>query len=108
MVRPFLNLYFRVRDPYLNPADEVIVCRCEEVTAGQIREVVKKGCMGPNQAKSFIRCGMGPCQGRMCSDTVEQIMAGELGRSIARVGRYRVRPPITPITLGELASINET
>ncbi|NKB61656.1 MAG: FAD-dependent oxidoreductase [Gammaproteobacteria bacterium] len=104
MVRPFLNLNFRVTESYLNPADDVIVCRCEEVTAGTIRQVTRQGCMGPNQAKSFTRCGMGPCQGRMCSNTVEQIMAHELDRSVANVGRYRARPPVRPITLGELAT----
>ncbi|NKB77536.1 MAG: NAD(P)-binding protein [Gammaproteobacteria bacterium] len=103
-IRPLLNVVFRVPVTYLNPPDEVVVCRCEEVTAGTIRGITKQGCMGPNQAKAFTRCGMGPCQGRMCSSTVEQIMAHELNRSVADIGRYRARPPIKPITLGELAS----
>lgn len=100
-VRPFLDALYR---PKLRvPADDVIVCRCEEVTAGQIRSHVALGCTGPNQAKSFGRCGMGPCQGRLCGLTVTEVIAEARGVSPAEVGYYRIRPPIKPITLGELA-----
>ena len=61
------------------------------------------GCSGPNQAKAFTRCGMGPCQGRLCGATVEQIFAQERGLGVAEIGRYRARPPLQPITLGQLA-----
>lgn len=99
--RPFLEALYR---PKLRvPADEVIVCRCEEVTAGALRQHVALGCTGPNQAKSFGRCGMGPCQGRLCGLTVTEVIAEARGVSPAEVGYYRVRPPIKPITLGELA-----
>ncbi len=100
-VRPFLDALYR---PKLRvPADDVIVCRCEEVTAGQLRSFVSLGCTGPNQAKSFGRCGMGPCQGRLCGLTVTEVIAEARGVSPAEVGYYRIRPPIKPITLGELA-----
>jgi NADPH-dependent 2,4-dienoyl-CoA reductase/sulfur reductase-like enzyme len=100
-VRPFLDALYR---PKLRvPADDVIVCRCEEVTAGQLRSHVALGCTGPNQAKSFGRCGMGPCQGRLCGLTVTEVIAQARGVSPAEVGYYRIRPPIKPITLGELA-----
>jgi len=65
--------------------------------------VAALGCSGPNQAKAFTRCGMGPCQGRFCGDTVSGILAREAGRNINEVGRYSVRPPLKPITLGQLA-----
>jgi NADPH-dependent 2,4-dienoyl-CoA reductase/sulfur reductase-like enzyme len=85
------------------PADDVLVCRCEEVTAGQLRAVAAQGCQGPNQAKSFLRAGMGPCQGRMCGPVVSEILADALGLPVDEVGYYRIRPPLRPITLGELA-----
>ncbi len=106
-IRPFLDAWYRVADAYLIPPDETMVCRCEEVFAGEIREITKSGCIGPNQAKAFTRCGMGPCQGRMCGNTVEHIMADIRGESVARTGRYRARPPLKPVTLGQIAdSIN--
>jgi NADPH-dependent 2,4-dienoyl-CoA reductase/sulfur reductase-like enzyme len=103
-IRPFLDALYRPADAFRRPPDETIVCRCEEVTAGQIREMVVLGCTGPNQTKSFTRCGMGPCQGRMCGLTVSELIADARGVATSEVGYYRIRPPIKPITLGELAA----
>ena len=61
------------------------------------------GCPGPNQLKIFLRAGMGPCQGRMCGLTVTEVLADARGVSPAEIGYYRIRPPIKPVTLGELA-----
>lgn len=102
-IRPFLDALYQPKEENRIPADEVMVCRCEEVTAGDLRSFVALGCSGPNQAKSFGRCGMGPCQGRMCGLTVTEVIAKARGVSAQEVGYYRIRPPIKPITLGELA-----
>jgi NADPH-dependent 2,4-dienoyl-CoA reductase/sulfur reductase-like enzyme len=102
-IRPFLVSLYRPRAINRIPRDETIVCRCEEVTAGELRKFVELGCVGPNQAKSFGRCGMGPCQGRMCGLTVTEVIADARRVSPAEVGYYRIRPPIKPLTLGELA-----
>jgi NADPH-dependent 2,4-dienoyl-CoA reductase/sulfur reductase-like enzyme len=104
-VRPFLDSFYAVSDAYLVPDDETLVCRCEEVTAGEIKKLVKLGCMGPNQAKAFSRCGMGPCQGKMCGSIVEQIISATAGQSMEQTGRYRSRPPVKPITLGQLSEL---
>jgi NADPH-dependent 2,4-dienoyl-CoA reductase/sulfur reductase-like enzyme len=103
-IRPFLDALYRPRDENRMPADDVLVCRCEEVTAGEVRQFVALGCLGPNQAKSFGRCGMGPCQGRMCGLTVTEVIAQARQVHPEQVGYYRIRPPIKPLTLGELAS----
>ena len=66
------------------------------------------GCQGPNQMKAFLRCGMGPCQGRFCGLTVTELIADEQGRHPRDVGAYRVRFPIKPVTLGEIASLPQT
>ncbi len=86
--------------------DETIVCRCESVTAGQIRDLSKLDCADINHAKAYTRCGMGPCQGRMCGASVAQIMAASQDRDVAEIGHFKSRTPIRPITLGELASFH--
>lgn len=106
-IRPFLDACYPPAQECLLPADETLVCRCEEVSARRIREVVALGCQGPNQVKAFTRCGMGPCQGRFCASTVEQLIAHQRGVSVAAVGRYSVRPPLKPVTLGQLAASSE-
>jgi len=66
------------------------------------------GVVGPNQMKAFLRCGMGPCQGRLCGLTVTEILAEEHGISPADVGYYRLRAPVKPVALKELAALPKT
>ncbi len=103
-VRPFLEALYAPAPHVTRPADDTIVCRCEEVTAGAIREAVDLGAPGPNQVKSFLRAGMGPCQGRVCGLAVSAIIAERRGESPEQTGYYRIRPPLKPIPLSELAS----
>jgi len=106
-VRRFLDCLYRPRQEVLAPPDdETMVCRCEKVTAGELRRVAAMGCPGPNQAKAFTRCGMGPCQGRMCGLAAAAVLAAASGRSMADMGHLRIRPPIKPITVGELAGLD--
>lgn len=106
-IRPFLEALFQPPNWLAGPSDDTIVCRCEEVSAGKIREMARLGCQGPNQTKFFSRCGMGPCQGRMCGLTVTQILAAELGRDPAEVGAYHIRAPLKPVPLGSLAALSD-
>jgi NADPH-dependent 2,4-dienoyl-CoA reductase/sulfur reductase-like enzyme len=103
-IRPFLDALYRPPEWLSVPADETVVCRCEEVTAGRIREMARLGCQGPNQTKFFSRCGMGPCQGRMCGLTVTQVLAHELGKPPGQVGAYHIRAPLKPVSLSSIAA----
>jgi hypothetical protein len=104
-VRPLLDTMFPPPARVLRPADEVMVCRCEEVRAGAVRAVVGQGCLGPNQAKAFLRTGMGPCQGRLCGPVVSELIAEARGVGLDEVGYFRIRPPLKPITVAELAGV---
>lgn len=106
--RPFLDALYSPAPEFLDPPDGTVVCRCEEVTAGALRSFVDIGCLGPNQAKAFGRAGMGPCQGRYCGLTVSSVIAARRGVSPVETGYYRIRPPVKPVTLGELATMAET
>lgn len=107
--RPFIDTLFKPHLHYSAPTDGgIIVCRCEEVTLAQIQEAIGLGCKGPSQLKSFTRCGMGPCQGRLCGLSVTEILSKELGVKEEKVGYYNVRPPIKPVTLAELASLDDS
>jgi thioredoxin reductase/bacterioferritin-associated ferredoxin len=103
--RAFLDAYYRPAEAFRRPGCDTLVCRCEEVTAGQIIDTVALGCTGPNQMKAFLRCGMGPCQGRLCGLTVTELIAQARGVAPQEVGYYRLRPPVKPITLAELAAL---
>jgi len=106
-LRPFLDALYAPRPQVFAPADETVICRCEEVTAGELRARAVQGRPGPNQLKAFTRAGMGPCQGRQCGYTMAHIVSAAQGRPVGEVGFYRIRPPLKPVTLGELASLDE-
>lgn len=104
--RVFLDRLFQPQKEFrIPPDDDTIVCRCEEVTAGQIRQSIAVGATGPNQLKAYRRCGMGPCQGRLCGLTVTELMADERGKTPEEIGYYRLRAPVKPVSLAEIASI---
>jgi NADPH-dependent 2,4-dienoyl-CoA reductase/sulfur reductase-like enzyme len=103
--RAFIDAMYLPPPQWRAPRGSTIVCRCEEVTAQQVIDSVRMGCPGPNQMKSFLRCGMGPCQGRLCGLTITEIIARERQVTPAQIGYYRTRFPIKPLTLGELASL---
>jgi bacterioferritin-associated ferredoxin len=104
-IRPFLDALYRPSRSVLVPQDDIVVCRCEEVTVSQIRRAARLGAQGPNQTKAFTRCGMGSCQGRLCGPIVGAVMADALGKPMAEIGAYRPRAPYKPITLGALAGL---
>lgn len=106
--RRFIDLLYRPSPAFRLPEGETLVCRCEEVTTRQVLDAVALGCQGPNQLKSFLRCGMGPCQGRLCGLTVTELIAQARGVPPDEIGYYRLRPPVKPITLAELASLPQT
>lgn len=103
--RAFLDALYRPAKAFRQPSGDTIVCRCEEITAQQITAAAELGCMGPNQMKTFLRCGMGPCQGRLCGLTVTEIISAVRGVTHQEVGYYRLRPPVKPVTVGELAAL---
>ena len=105
-LRPFLDAAYTPAAQVLAPADDTIICRCEEVTAGQVRGWAKLGCTGPNQTKAFGRVGMGPCQGRYCGLSVTALLTEAQGMDPAEVGAYRIRAPLKPVTLGEVAALD--
>ena len=85
-------------------SDETILCRCEQVQAGELRAIA--GLMGArelNRAKSYSRVGMGRCQGRLCGHAAAEVMADKLGVSVDSVGRMRGQPPIKPVPVSTVA-----
>ncbi|HEY1301200.1 MAG TPA: (2Fe-2S)-binding protein, partial [Stellaceae bacterium] len=105
-LRPFLDALYRPPPRVLAPSDDsAVACRCEEVTVGAIRRAARLGAIGPNQLKAFTRCGMGPCQGRICGPVVAGVLADTLQKPIAEIGHFRPRAPLKPITVGALADL---
>ena len=79
--------------------DETVICRCEAITAGDVREGRALSPAEMNRAKAFTRVGMGRCQGRVCSLAAAQILADARGCAVEEVGRLRGQAPVKPLSI---------
>ena len=105
-IRPFLDSFFKPPDDWRVPEkSHVIVCRCEALTKADVDAAIALGVSGLNQLKSYCRAGMGRCQGRMCALTIQKMIHNRKGGSEEAIGYLRIRPPIRPLTVGELAAL---
>ena len=105
-MQPFMETFFAPSPSALLPADDAVVCRCEELTAGELRRTIEAGCYSPDGLKSQARPGMGTCQGRMCSAAVAEMIAHAHGLPIETLPPYHAQPPLFPLPLEELASMS--
>lgn len=83
--------------------DDMIVCRCEEVTLGEMKRAIAEGAVDLTGVKRRTRAGMGLCQGRTCEGLVQRILAQELKKRVGEIAPGSARPPIAPISFGTLA-----
>jgi NADPH-dependent 2,4-dienoyl-CoA reductase/sulfur reductase-like enzyme len=80
--------------------DDAIVCRCEGITAGELRGVATgKGASELNRAKAFSRVGMGRCQARYCGHAAAEIVAHATGLPLEAIGRVRGQAPVKPLPI---------
>lgn len=107
-VRPLLDALYPPARAFRKIDDDVTVCRCEAVQAGDVRKALALGAQGPNQIKAFLRTGMGACQGRMCAVTIAALTAEAHRCPVGKVELMRVRMPISPVTVAEISHLNET
>ncbi|MCU1737490.1 MULTISPECIES: FAD/NAD(P)-dependent oxidoreductase [Pseudomonas] len=80
--------------------DTLMLCRCEEVSVGEVRGVVREGHWEINRVKAHCRVGMGRCQGRICGAAAAEIIACESGLALDSIGRLRAQAPIKPLPFG--------
>ena len=86
------------------PDDGVIICRCEEITKGEIRRAVFDGMRTMNEVKRYLRAGMGLCQGQTCSRLVRNIIARELGVKPDELDTPTPRSPARPLPMATYAN----
>jgi D-hydroxyproline dehydrogenase subunit alpha len=84
-------------------ADETILCRCEEVTAGAVRTACRSACPTLATVKRLTRAGMGRCQGRFCAGTLAKLVQAEGGPATDVLAFFAPRPPARPVPLGAIA-----
>ena len=84
--------------------DDAIVCRCERVTAGEIRPLIRRGVKDLNQIKAITRAGMGACGAKTCENVILQ-MYREEGIPLEEVTLNTRRPVFIEAPLGIFSNI---
>ncbi len=110
-VKAVLVAGLRIQDPALSEPvqtqrpsktdDDTIICRCERVRAGQIRQLIRQGVRDLNQLK-VLRCGMGACGGKTCQNLILGLFREE-GIEPRGVVPFSQRPLVAEVNMGMLA-----
>jgi len=82
--------------------DEAVICRCERITAGEIRAAIRSGVRDLNQMKALNRAGMGACGSKTCRPMIWRIFQEE-GVDLQMVTDRVDRPLFVEVPLGTLA-----
>jgi len=88
----------------LTDTDDLVICRCEEITRGEIKEAIRNGIQTLNGIKRITRAGMGLCQGQTCQQLVARILTEELGLAAADIDPTTARGPVRPLRLEVFAN----
>ena len=104
----------RVQDPWVSePLEEIveripddeIICRCERVTAGEIRDLIRSGVRDMNHIKAVTRAGMGACGGKTCTNLIKRLFREE-GVTLTAVTENTQRPLFIEVPLGVFAGVS--
>jgi len=87
--------------------DDLLVCRCEEVSRAEIMAAIDEGITTMSGLRRRLRIGMGLCQGRTCRRLLAKALAERLGEQPAHVRPGTFRPPVRPVSLRALADERE-
>lgn len=94
----------RPRDGIWNVVtDNTIICRCESVRAGDIRKAVASGAQDIGDIKRRTRLGMGPCQARFCTRSINELLARYGRKQRIADALFRPRTPARPVRFEDMA-----
>lgn len=87
--------------------DDLIICRCEEISLGEIREAIKDGARDVSAVKRRTRAGMGLCQGRTCEPMIQGIIKDEIKAIGEKAGILTARFPHRPVKFSVLGGTSD-
>lgn len=83
--------------------DSTIICKCEEINVAEIEQAIQSGAHTFDDIKRLTRCGMGPCQAKVCSNLVRQVLSESLHKPMGEISLPRMRMPLKPTRIATLA-----
>lgn len=88
--------------------EDTVLCRCENVTLGDVESAVRDGAASISGIKQRTRLGMGPCQGRYCAPVVAELLAGHTGQAVDEFSFFAPRPPLKPVRIADIVEGRKT
>ena len=87
--------------------DDTVMCRCEELTLGDLRGgmATEPGHVGT--LKRATRVGMGRCQGRYCGPVAARMVADQTGKPVEDLSFFAPRVPIKPVAISAIMAAEE-
>jgi NAD(P)H-nitrite reductase large subunit len=79
--------------------DELIICRCEEITVGEVRQAIREGAHDLDAVKRMTRAGMGLCQNKTCFNLIARMISQETGIPLKDLAPFTARPPVRPVAV---------
>jgi len=86
----------------MSEKEDVIVCRCEEITEREVIDAIKNGARSVNEVKRWTRAGMGLCQGRTCRRLIERLISQYGDVELSKVPQSSARQPVRPFKIGNI------
>ncbi len=77
--------------------EELIICRCEEITLGDVLKAIREGAHDLDAVKRMTRAGMGLCQNKSCFNLIARLIARETGKALDDLPPFTARPPVRPV-----------
>ncbi len=87
--------------------DETIICRCEELTLGDVRDGLSTEPGHVGTLKRATRVGMGRCQGRYCGPIAARMVSETTGKPIEDLSFFAPRVPIKPVAISAILAAQE-
>jgi len=86
-------------------SDNILICRCEDITEEMVQEALDSGITTLEEIKRYLRAGMGPCQGRTCGPILRSMLARKLNKSPQEIAEWKKRPPLKPVTISTFIQV---
>lgn len=89
----------RRREGSMAGNEDMIICRCEEITLAEVLEAIRQGAHDLDSVKRMTRTGMGLCQNKTCFNLVARLISKETGIPLKDLAPFTARPPVRPVAV---------
>jgi len=91
-------------DSYNNKDNNILACRCMEISGNAVREAIRQGAITVDAVKRATMAGMGLCQSKTCFNIIARLISEETGIPVSQIRPMKIRIPVRPVKISSLDS----